>query len=83
MNLSSLNAKLNGNNVFNNKLFAIKPNFNDKYNFHCNRKDQTILTRCRIGHSRFSHMHLLNNERAPQCINCNEHFNYKTRFIKL
>ena len=56
---------------FNNKLFAIKPNFSDKYNFHCNRKDQIILTRCRIGHSKFSHMHLL-NERAPQCINCNE-----------
>ena len=55
----------------NNKLFAIKPNFNDKCNFNCNRKEQIILTRCRIGHSRFSHLHLLNNERAPQCINCN------------
>ena len=62
---------------FNNKLFAIKPNFNDKYNFHCNQKDQIILTRCRIGHSRFSHMHLLNNERASQCINCNELLNIK------
>ena len=56
---------------FNDKLFMIKP-FNDKHYFHCNRKDQLILTRCCIGHSRFSHMHLLNNERAPQCINCNE-----------
>ena len=57
---------------FNNKLFVIKPNFNDKHNFHCNRKDQIILTRCRIRHSRFSHLHLLNNDRASQCINCNE-----------
>ena len=56
---------------FNNKLFAIKPNFNDEYNFHCNRKDQIILIRCRIGHSRFTYMHFLNNDRAPQCINCN------------
>ena len=57
---------------FNNKLLTIKPNFNDKYHFYCKRKDQVILTRCRIGHSKFSHVHLLNNERAPQCINCNE-----------
>ena len=56
---------------FNSKLFAIKPNFNN-CDFHCNRKDQVILTRCRIGHSRFSHMHLLNNERAPQFTNCDE-----------
>ena len=59
---------------FNNKLVAIKPKFNDKYDFHCNRKkkDQVILTRCCMGHSWFSHVHLLNNERAPHCINCNE-----------
>ena len=57
---------------FNNKLFTIKPHFNDKYHFYCKRKDQVILTRCRIGHSKFSHIHLLSNERAPQCINCNE-----------
>ena len=57
---------------FTNKLLTIKPNFNDKYDFYCKRKDQVILTRCRIGHSKFSHVHLLNNERAPQCINCNE-----------
>ena len=25
-----------------------------------------------MGHSRFSHMHLLNNDRAKQCIICNE-----------
>ena len=57
---------------FKNKLFTIKPHFNDKYHFYCKRKDQVILTRCRIGHSKFSHIHLLNNKRAPQCINCNE-----------
>ena len=57
---------------FTNKLLTIKPNFNNKYHFYCKRKDQVILTRCRIGHSKFSHVHLLNNERAPQCINCNE-----------
>ena len=57
---------------FTNKLLTIKPNFNDKYHFYCKRKDQVILTRCRIGHSKFSHVHLLNNERAPQYINCNE-----------
>ena len=42
---------------FTNKLLTIKPNFNDKYHFYCKRKDQVILTRCRIGHSKF-HMYI-------------------------
>jgi hypothetical protein len=27
-----------------------------------NRKDQVVLTRCRIGHGRLTHSYLLNNE---------------------
>ena len=41
---------------FNNKLFAIKPNFNDKYDLYCNRKDRAIVKGCRVGHSWFSHI---------------------------
>ena len=41
---------------FNNKLLTIVPNFHDKYHFYCKRKDQVILRRCRIGHSKFSHI---------------------------
>ena len=35
-----------------------------------NRRDQVILTRCRIGHSRLTHGHLLKGELAPECIPC-------------
>ena len=38
---------------------------------HCqNRKEQVVLTRCRIGHSRLTHSYLLNNEERP----CNSNF---------
>ena len=34
------------------------------------RRDQVFLTRCRIGHSRLTHGHLLKGELAPECIPC-------------
>jgi hypothetical protein len=36
-----------------------------------NLKEQAVLTRCRIGHSRLTHSFLLNNEERPECIPCN------------
>ena len=36
-----------------------------------NRKEQVILTRCRMGHSRLTHSYLLNNEERRECILCN------------
>ncbi len=33
-------------------------------------KDQILLTRCRIGHSRLTHSFLLNNEPVPCCVFC-------------
>ena len=36
-----------------------------------NGKEQVVLTRCRIGHSRLTHSYLLNNEERPECIQCN------------
>ena len=42
-----------------------------------NRKEQVVLTRCRIGHSRLTHSHLLNNEERPECIPCNSKFSLK------
>ena len=36
-----------------------------------NRKEQVVLTRCCIGHSRLNHSYLLNNEERPECIQCN------------
>ena len=42
-----------------------------------NRKEQVILTRCRMGHSRLTHSYLLNNEERPECIPCNSIFSLK------
>ena len=39
-----------------------------------NRKEQVVLTRCRIGHSRLTHSYLLNTEERPECIPCNSNF---------
>ncbi|GBO40266.1 hypothetical protein AVEN_213954-1 [Araneus ventricosus] len=38
------------------------------------RKVDVKLTRIRIGHTRFTHRHLLFGERAPLCPTCHEHF---------
>jgi len=42
-----------------------------------NRKEQVVLTRCRIGHSRLTHSYLLNNEERPECIPCNSNYSLK------
>ena len=42
-----------------------------------NRKEQVVLTRCRIGHSRLTHSYLLNNEERPEYIPCNSIFSLK------
>ena len=61
-----------------NKLNEIKPNFNSKCIFsNLSRKEQTKITRCRLGHTRITHSYILNNEQAPFCIPCNEPFTVK------
>ena len=42
-----------------------------------NRKEQVVLTICRIGHSRLTHRYLLNNEELPECIPCNSNYSLK------
>jgi hypothetical protein len=42
-----------------------------------NRKEQVILPRCRIGHSRLTHSYLLNNEERPECIPYNSNYSLK------
>ncbi len=41
-----------------------------KSSLQLSRKDQVILTRCRIRHSRLTHPFLLNNEPVPECVCC-------------
>ena len=61
-----------------NKLKEIKPNFNSKCTFsNYSRKEQTIITRCRIGHTKITHSYILKNEQPPFCIPCNEPFTVK------
>ena len=61
-----------------NKLKELKPYFNSKCAFsnYC-RKEQTKITRCRIGHTRLAHSYILKNEQAPFSIPCNELFTIK------
>ena len=40
------------------------------FSYGHNRKQQVVMTRCRIGHSRLTHSFLLNNEERPECIPC-------------
>ena len=54
-----------------NKLHEIFPNISKTMSFpKKTRKEQTVLTRCCIGHSRLTHMYLLRNEPYPECVAC-------------
>ena len=55
-----------------NKLHGIKDQFSPLLPIYSsNRKEDIILTRLRIGHSRLTHKHFLLNEDFPECIPCN------------
>jgi ribonuclease HI len=53
-----------------NKLYNLKPNIKD-WPLQPSRKHNVVLTRLRIGHTRFTHRHLLMGEPAPVCLTCN------------
>ena len=46
-----------------------------------NRKEQVVLTRCHMGHSRLTHSYLINNEERPECIPCNSNFSLQHTLI--
>ncbi|GBO25232.1 hypothetical protein AVEN_124650-1 [Araneus ventricosus] len=50
----------------NNKLYAVKP-FVRHWPSLTSREADTLLTRLRIGHTRFTHLHLLFGEEPPMC----------------
>ena len=41
------------------------------------RKEDVVIIRLRIGHTRFSHSYLLNREEQPFCIVCNQYITVK------
>ena len=55
-----------------NKLFEIKPQLSSPYIIRTCRKDQVVLNRVRIGHSRLTHGFLMENRYSlrPRCHFC-------------
>ena len=61
-----------------NKLHDIHPviGFNS-YTSGLSRRDQVILTRCRIRHARLTHKFILDGGIAPDCVTCVDRFSIK------
>ncbi|GBM75815.1 hypothetical protein AVEN_105733-1 [Araneus ventricosus] len=53
-----------------NKLHTLKP-LVQPWPSLANRKADTLITRLRIGHTQFTHLHLLFGEEPPMCSSCN------------
>ena len=61
-----------------NKLHAIKPVIRNNLSVVRNiRREDVVITRLRIGHTRFTHSYLLNREEQPFCIVCNQYITVK------
>jgi hypothetical protein len=61
-----------------NKLHDIHSLFGGTpFSYGQSRKEQVVLTRCRIGLCRLAHSYLLNNEERPECISCNSNYSLK------
>ncbi|GBN18696.1 hypothetical protein AVEN_230182-1 [Araneus ventricosus] len=52
-----------------NKLHSVKPHV-QPWPFLTTRKADTLLTRLRVGHTRYTHRHLLFGEQTPMCSQC-------------
>ena len=61
-----------------NKRHAIKPVVGNNSSAIRNvRREDVVITRLRIGHTRFTHSYILNREEQPFCIACNQHITVK------
>ena len=60
-----------------NKLHEIKPVLGKNTIYRSLRREEVVLTRLRIGHTRLTHSYLLKREDQPFCISCNEPFTVK------
>ena len=64
--------------VQSNKLKEIVPNLKEHQQLQChNRREEVVLTRLRIGHSRLTHSFLLKGEPPPECFGCNTQYTLK------
>ena len=63
------------NNSIGNKLFDIKPTIGEYQSVVRNiRKEEVVLARLRLGHTRVTHSYLLQGEERPQCVGCDAPF---------
>ena len=54
-----------------NKLHSIFPTIGDwPQSYRDSRREEIVLTRLRIGHSRLTHSHLMKREPPPECVSC-------------
>jgi len=64
--------------IQNNKLKEIVPDLTKQHQIQReNRRDEVVLTRLRIGHSRLTHSFLMKGEPAPVCICCDAAYTIK------
>ena len=55
----------------NNKLFQIQPILGEwRPAFRASRREQVVISRLRIGHTRLTHSFILKQEIQPQCLTC-------------
>ena len=58
-----------------NKLLEIKPTIGEHQSVVRNiRKEEVVLARLRLGHTRVTHSYLLLGEEQPQCVGCDAPF---------
>ena len=63
------------NNSIGNKLFVIKPTIGEYQSVVPNiGKEEVVLARLRLGHTRVTHSYLLQGEVQPQCVGCDTPF---------
>ena len=61
-----------------NKLHSVKPVLGEWLpSFRTNRREEVVLARCRIGHTRYTHSFLFQGEEPPECIPCAEPLSVK------
>ena len=63
------------NNSIGNKLLDIKPTIGEYQSVVRNiRREEVVLARLRLGHTRVTHLYLLQGEEQPQCVGCDAPF---------
>ena len=66
------------NDTLFNKLYPIKPLLGESLlSYRSVRREEVVLARCRIGHTRITHSYLLKRELQPECIFCQEPYTVK------